>query len=225
MCVCTQTPHTCARHEGTGLWESYEHQGGRHPQGDASKFLLCGKIPNSVGRYLILKAGHIFYPANTLHLLTDPQSACWASAPPAQAMGRGQLWVPPPPHPCLPGAPEAAPLLPCSRTTPSPLSSGPPTSSSLNSEGPSTHCSDLTLPSSAWAHPPSPSKHTRNYRRPRTSPQILRTHAQPPCTLHSAVPRPLKPSCPKSWSSRGHHFWVSAETSSPLAWSEDHNAT
>ena len=29
MCVCTQTPHTCARHEGTGLWESYEHQGSR----------------------------------------------------------------------------------------------------------------------------------------------------------------------------------------------------
>ena len=183
------------------------------PQGDASKFLFCRKIPNSQG-------WSYFIPCKHLHLLIDPQSACWASAPLTQAMGRGQLWVPPPNlTPASREPPRPHPRCPAPAPThPSPLSSGPPTSSSLNSEGPSTHCSDLTLPPSPWAHPPSPSKHTRNYRRPGTSPQILRTHAQPPCTLHSAVPRP-------PWSSRGHHFWVSAEMPSPLAQSEDHNAT
>lgn len=175
---------------------------------------------SSAGRYLTLKAGHILYPANTCTSLLIHSLPAGLLHPSPRPWAEVSSGSPPQTSPLPPGSPQGhtpAALLP-HPPTPSPLSSGPPTSSSLNSEGPSTHCSDLTLPLSPWAHPPSPSKHTRNYRRPGTSPQILRTHAQPPCTLHSAVPRP-------PWSSRGHHFWVSAEMPSPLAQSEDHNAT
>lgn len=102
----------------------------------------------SAGRYLTLKAGRTFYPANICTSLFIHRLP--AGLLPPTLLGHGHRSAPGPPrhHPSPPGSPQGrtpAALL-THPPAPSPLSSGPPTSVPLNSEGPSTHCSDLTLP-------------------------------------------------------------------------------
>ena len=219
MRVSTRTPHTCARVTRVPV-------GADVRRGVATNRILLGSF-YSVGKHQIPKV--ILSLLQTSPPPCSPISTCQASAPERALPGPGKQ-VSSQSHPhhhisCLLGPQEAtstAALLPHRPPTPVSSAGDFPTPSPLNSGVPAPTAQTSSLPPSLGSPifiTVNPSEATGALARPSlpTRPESYGHTHNCPAPHHSAVPRPVKPKCPKSksWPSCSHHFCVPAETPPP----------